>query len=289
MNAITLAATPTDPADVPQYPWNHGDVLYASALNAAIANNMGATGPAGAAGPAGPAGVQQWQAGNVTTLSGRLTLSGGMLDTVQSWNAGTVNSIGTGLTLSGGVLNTGSGAIGPTGPQGPPGPQGLQGPTGATGAAGATGATGATGPQGPAGTPGATSFSALTGSATYAQLPTEVQQVPISFPFQGKPTASSVVNVPMPWAITVPSGLAGAVVYDTTQTTSNAVFTLNKISGGSTTALGTVTITSTSHTSCTLSGSGGSLAAGDVLQIVAPGTQDATLADLGITVLCSRV
>jgi hypothetical protein len=308
------------------YPWKQGDELFAADLNAAIAANAGAPGAQGPPGAAGPPGVQQWQAGNVTALSARLTLSGGSLDIVQQWMAGTVTSLGSGLNLAAGVLSstaTGGGGGGPpTGLAGGdlagsyPNPTVLRingiapaasATTDATNASNITSGTlsvnrfnSGTGAgtttflrgDGSWAAPTVSSISAgsITGTMTYAQLPAEVQQLPISFPFSGKPAASALVNVPMAMAVTIPAALAGTVTFSTTRTTASAVFTVNRITAaGVTTALGTVTVTTTSATSNTLAGTGGSLAAGDTLQIVAPGTQDATLADCAITIPAARV
>ncbi len=145
--------------------------------------------------------------------------------------------------------------------------------------------TGATGPAGPA---GSNAFGDLTGTADFSQLPASVQQLPLGFVMAGKPTTGQVFNFPMAMAVTIPASLTGTKVYDTTLATSSAIFTVNKIVSGNTiTSIGTVTITTTNHFSCTLAGAGGSLAAGDVLQIVCP-TQDATLSDIGITILAAR-
>lgn len=124
------------------------------------------------------------------------------------------------------------------------------------------------------------------GSITYPQLPIEVQQLPISIPFAGKPTSGSLVNVPMTFPVTVPNGLAGTVTYASLKASTNAIFLVNRITvAGALTQIGTVTFT-TGVTQ--LSGSGGALAAGDVLQVVAPGIPNGTLADIGITIMANR-
>jgi hypothetical protein len=141
-----------------------------------------------------------------------------------------------------------------------------------------------------AGPPGTISFSDLTGQATYNQLPPEVRMVPIVFAYGGRPGVSAVVNAPMVMSLTVAASLTGTRIYSGTLTTANATFTLNQVStAGVATAIGSIIVTSASHVSATLSGSGATLAIGDTLQIVAPAIADATLSDVSFSILANRI
>lgn len=112
--------------------------------------------------------------------------------------------------------------------------------------------------------------------------------VPVTFPWIGKPPAGAQVNVPMTIPMTIGPNLVGTTVFSGSLAGSGAIFVVNKVSGVTVTQLGTVTILPTGRTSCALAGPGGSLAIGDDLQLVAPASQDANLADVGVTLLLTR-
>jgi len=128
--------------------------------------------------------------------------------------------------------------------------------------------------KGPAGAPGPSGTTIASGGACIAQA--------------GKPTAGQVWNIVLPYPINVPANLAGTVVYAGVAPTANAVFTVNYIRAGTTTTIGSATLAAGSQTSLSFSTQAlVALLAGDVLQLVYPNPQDATLSGVSFTIALS--
>ncbi|HEY0205312.1 MAG TPA: hypothetical protein VGC15_14305 [Acetobacteraceae bacterium] len=117
-------------------------------------------------------------------------------------------------------------------------------------------------------------------------------RLPLAFVFPGKPAAGQVANLPLALALAFPAGLAGTFSYAGALPAADMVFTLNRLAAGSgaVTPIGTVTLHPSGHFDVTLAAASLALtAAGDVAQLVAPATQDASGADIGITILTAKV
>ena len=113
--------------------------------------------------------------------------------------------------------------------------------------------------------------------------------IAISFPFSGKPAAGAMINVPIAFPIRLGQWLGGSVSCAGVAATNSTAFKLYKVdAAGVETEIGTVDFDS-SRPNGAWSGSSGSLAVGDVLRMKAPAVQDATLADVGLTVWAERV
>lgn len=105
--------------------------------------------------------------------------------------------------------------------------------------------------------------------------------------YPGVPTASAkVLRVPAARAITFPANFSGSYATASAAATASTAFDVQKNG----TTIGTITfaIAATTGTFTTTSGTSKAFAAGDVLMIVSPGTADATLADIGITLTGTR-
>lgn len=96
----------------------------------------------------------------------------------------------------------------------------------------------------------------------------------------GVPVAlMKMLHLPMvrAWTLTIASCKADAG----TAATASTVFTVRKLVSGSPTNLATVTFAIAGVSGTWADLSGGTLAVGDILEIIAPGTPDLTLADVG--------
>ena len=93
----------------------------------------------------------------------------------------------------------------------------------------------------------------------------------------GKPTASlTIMRLPMVRPVVFPASLTGSQFKAGVAATAQTVFSIKKNGA----EFGTATF-AISGTSATFAGAGASFVSGDILTIVAPGSPDATLGDLG--------
>lgn len=99
----------------------------------------------------------------------------------------------------------------------------------------------------------------------------------------GKPIGSSKVRIIIPRATQLPQNLTNSQCKAATAATASTTVTLNKISGGSTTSMGTA-VWSAAGTTCSFTFAAAvDLAAGDMVEFLFPSSADATLADIAIT------
>lgn len=110
--------------------------------------------------------------------------------------------------------------------------------------------------------------------------------VQLSTTFVGVPANSQVMfYAPATVALTVPSSCTGSYAKAAVAATGTAAFTITDVTTSTTLCTATW---SASGTIATFSGTGGSVSAGDVVQIAGPATADATLATIGVSVYATR-
>jgi hypothetical protein len=103
--------------------------------------------------------------------------------------------------------------------------------------------------------------------------------IDVGFFFGGTPTASQTVKFIATRAFTLPAALAGSQGHAGTATTAQADFDIRK-NGGS---IGTASFAASSSAATFTFASAVSFAAGDRLEVTAPASSDATLADVAVT------
>jgi hypothetical protein len=111
----------------------------------------------------------------------------------------------------------------------------------------------------------------------------------LAFAFSGRPVASARITVPVVIPFVIAANLSGSHATATTPgTVAAASFTVDKLVGTTPTQIGTISFAAGSAFA-TFSGAGAEFDAGDTLQIIAPATQNAALADIGINIMVRRL
>lgn len=125
-------------------------------------------------------------------------------------------------------------------------------------------------------------------AAAIPALPSTISKVQLTACFQGKPAAGSIVVIPITFSLTIPINMAGSGAVQTTLATASAAFTVYNglVSAG--VVVGTISFSPGGSVAFSGPASALTLAAGSFLTIQAPATQDATLADVGISIAATR-
>lgn len=104
----------------------------------------------------------------------------------------------------------------------------------------------------------------------------------------GVPANSAIIRIALPRAVTFPAGLPNAQCTAKEAATGSTTVALNKVSGGSSSAIGSL-VWSASGAACAVTFSAAvAFAAGDILEEAFPASADATLGDIAITLPAVR-
>lgn len=109
----------------------------------------------------------------------------------------------------------------------------------------------------------------------------------ISLTFSGRPSASQRLMKACAVQLSLSENFAGSMAYALTPPSKVTTFIVSKLSLGVTTSLGTIDFAPNSSTA-TFTGSGGVLAAGDILIVTAPVNPDKDIADVAFAILATR-
>lgn len=225
-------------------------------IEVCTAGPLGPTGTIGQQGPTGPTGAGG-PSGGPTGASGPTGPTGPA--------SGPTGPTGPSVT----------GPTGPTGDGGPTGPSGTgpTGPTGSTGVAGSTGLTGPTGGVGPTGPTGA-GPTGPTGPAA-----TGIRYDICTF-YPGIPGNSQLIlRWQSPRSVTIVAGATNSQASSSAAATGSTTFTIAQNG----TPVGTIVWSASGTSGAFTVASQINLVIGDVLTITGPGTADATIADVVVT------
>lgn len=117
-----------------------------------------------------------------------------------------------------------------------------------------------------------------------------VYDIVVYFPIVQQTASQEIFRERMSHQLVFPANFLGSGVSIKTTSAGSPVFTVNRITNGTPTAIGTITFTSATNaaTFATTSGAAQTLNPNDELQIVGPATPDASLSNFNITLTCTR-